>query len=260
MTESSPCTVGMMETRKSIVRPRTRSLKRPSCGNALLGDVELRHDLDARNDRAVVALVDRVHGLVEDAVDAVLDDDDVFLRLDVDVRGAALDGVEDDRVDELDDRRGVLRDPVDREGLLALLVLGDELHPEVLGGLVEDALRGLALLEEVADERPAADLDPQREPDVELELVEAHDVGRVGADDRHHAVGLALGHEGVAEHPLDRDRAEEVGVDAERGEVDVREVQPLGERDRLRLLLRAGGKPDFVLQLLGHGTSFGART
>ena len=32
MTESSPCTVGMIETRKSIVRPRTRSLKRPSCG------------------------------------------------------------------------------------------------------------------------------------------------------------------------------------------------------------------------------------
>ena len=92
----------------------------------------------------------------------------------------------------------------------------------------------------------AADLDPQREPEVELELVEAHDVGRVGADDRHHAVGLALGHEGVAEHPLDGDRAEEVGVDAERGEVDVREAQPLGERDRLRLLLRAGGKPDFV--------------
>ena len=32
MTASSPCTVGMIETRKSIVRPRTRSLKRPSCG------------------------------------------------------------------------------------------------------------------------------------------------------------------------------------------------------------------------------------
>ena len=32
MTESSPWTVGMIDTRKSIVRPRTRSLKRPSCG------------------------------------------------------------------------------------------------------------------------------------------------------------------------------------------------------------------------------------
>ena len=163
MTESSPCTVGMIETRKSIVRPRDAQLEAAVLRDALLGDVELRHDLDARNDRAVVPLVDRVHRLVEDAVDAVLDDDDVLLRLDVDVRGAALDRVEDDRVDELDDRRGVLRDPVDREGLLALLVLGDELHPEVLGRLVEDALRGLALLEDVADRGAAADLDPERQ-------------------------------------------------------------------------------------------------
>jgi hypothetical protein len=57
-----------------------------------------------------MALVDRVERLVEHAVDAVLDHHLVVAGLDVDVRGAALDGVEDDRVDELDDRRGVLRD------------------------------------------------------------------------------------------------------------------------------------------------------
>ncbi len=32
MTASSPCTLGMIDTRKSIALPRTRSLKRPSCG------------------------------------------------------------------------------------------------------------------------------------------------------------------------------------------------------------------------------------
>ena len=32
MTASSPCTLGMIETRKSIVFPGRRSLKRPSCG------------------------------------------------------------------------------------------------------------------------------------------------------------------------------------------------------------------------------------
>ena len=32
MTESSPWAVGTMETRKSMVRPVMRSLKRPSCG------------------------------------------------------------------------------------------------------------------------------------------------------------------------------------------------------------------------------------
>jgi hypothetical protein len=32
MTASSPCTLGMIETRKSMVLPGTLSLKRPSCG------------------------------------------------------------------------------------------------------------------------------------------------------------------------------------------------------------------------------------
>ncbi len=32
MTASSPWTLGMIETRKSIVFPGIRSLKRPSCG------------------------------------------------------------------------------------------------------------------------------------------------------------------------------------------------------------------------------------
>ena len=32
MTASSPWTLGMIETRKSIVLPGIRSLKRPSCG------------------------------------------------------------------------------------------------------------------------------------------------------------------------------------------------------------------------------------
>ena len=32
MTASSPCTLGITETRKSMVLPGTRSRKRPSCG------------------------------------------------------------------------------------------------------------------------------------------------------------------------------------------------------------------------------------
>ena len=32
MTASSPCALGMIETRKSMVLPGVRSLKRPSCG------------------------------------------------------------------------------------------------------------------------------------------------------------------------------------------------------------------------------------
>ena len=87
--------------------------------HALLGDVELRHDLDARDDRAVEALVDRPHRRLQHAVDPVLHVHRVVLRLDVDVAGAALDGGVDRRVDQADDRARIGRELLDRELLLA---------------------------------------------------------------------------------------------------------------------------------------------
>jgi len=43
------------------------------------------------------------HDLVEDAVDAEADAEDLLVGLEVDVGGAAADGVDEDHVDELDD-------------------------------------------------------------------------------------------------------------------------------------------------------------
>ena len=107
--------------------------------DALLGDVELRHDLDARDDRAVEALVDRPHRRLQHAVDAVLHVHRVVLRLDVDVARAPLDRRVDRRVDEPDDRARVGRQLVDRELLVARLVLAQDLELEALGRLLEDA-------------------------------------------------------------------------------------------------------------------------
>ena len=87
--------------------------------HALLGDVELRHDLDARDDRAVEALVDRPHRRLQHAVDAVLHVHRVVLRLDVDVAGAALDRGVDRRVHQPDDRARVGRQLLDRQLLVA---------------------------------------------------------------------------------------------------------------------------------------------
>ena len=87
--------------------------------DALLRDVQLGHDLDATDDRRVMLLGDRLHGRLEHAVDAVLDDDLGVAGLDVDVGGAAVQGVEDGGVDELDDGRGVGLDLVDGQDLFA---------------------------------------------------------------------------------------------------------------------------------------------
>ncbi len=74
MTASSPWTDGMIETRKSIVRPLTRSLKRPSWGT--------RFSAMSSSDMTLMRLMIvswcrlsmRLHGRVEHAVDAVLDE------------------------------------------------------------------------------------------------------------------------------------------------------------------------------------------
>jgi hypothetical protein len=100
MTASSPCALGMIETRKSMVLPRTLQLEAAVLRHALLGDVEFGHHLDARDDRAVEALGDRPHRRLQHAVDAVLHVHRIVLRLDVDVARAALDGREDHRVDQ----------------------------------------------------------------------------------------------------------------------------------------------------------------
>ena len=80
----------------------------PVLRQPLLGDVERRHDLHARDDRAHELL--RLARLrdVELAVDAVADDDVALLRLDVDVARALLDRLREEAVDPADDRRVVV--------------------------------------------------------------------------------------------------------------------------------------------------------
>ncbi len=73
---------------------------------AALGDVEVRHDLHARDDRQREVPRRRGH-LVERAVHAVADFELVLERLEMDVARPVLDRLIEDQVDETDDRRGV---------------------------------------------------------------------------------------------------------------------------------------------------------
>ncbi len=71
--------------------------------HAALGDVELAHDLDARDDGGMMLLGDGLHGLLQHAVNTVLDDHRVVAGLDVNIAGAPLQRGKDRGVDQADD-------------------------------------------------------------------------------------------------------------------------------------------------------------
>ena len=120
---------------------------RPSCGRRFSEMFIPRHDLDARDERGLVALQLRRHRrLVQDAVDAVADAQLVLRRLEMNVRRAVLEGLPDDLVDELDDAGFLV-------ALGDFLVLADQQFERlVLGHLVERfGADAVVLLERLLD-------------------------------------------------------------------------------------------------------------
>ncbi len=104
-------------------------------GQALLGDIELRHDLDAGDERR--AQPGRgLQDLAQDAVDAETDHQAALEGLDVDVRGLLLDRLRQQGVDQADDRGVVL-------GLHQVLRLRKLVGHAVQVHVVADALHGL---------------------------------------------------------------------------------------------------------------------
>src|SRR5207247_10713024 len=80
---------------------RVPELDPPVLREAPLGDVEVRHDLEARQDRRLEALGWGEH-LVQDAVHPDAYPEHLFVRLEVSVRATLLAPVGDHHVPELD--------------------------------------------------------------------------------------------------------------------------------------------------------------
>ena len=100
------------------------NLDAPILRQALLGDVEVAENLHARHDGRLEPLdLGRHRHVLQHAVNAVADAEFVLERLEVDVRGAQLDGVAQHLVDEADDG-GVLGCGV-QVGVLLAMVLHD---------------------------------------------------------------------------------------------------------------------------------------
>ena len=200
----------------------------------LLGDIELRHDLEPRRDR-VAELHRRVHDAVEHAVDAVPDPVLLLVRFDVNVAGAFLHRRHQQHVDQPDDRRflALPHQRVDTD----LLEVAEHLHVgispdrhlvEHARGHLECAFAGrlgharVVLLDGLLDGR----LGRHHGLDVvarhELDVVHGEHVGGIGHRDRERRTRAAQRDHLVLLRRLDRDQFDDRGIDLELREVDGR--------------------------------------
>ena len=204
-----------------------RDLDPAVLGQPALGDVEAGHDLDARDDRGA-ELGRRRLDLAQHAVDAVADAQALLERLDVDVRGAGVDGARDHAADDPDDRRLArqIAQPPD-------VVLGAETAG--VDGLDQLAGRGAAAvqaLERGLDVARRRDPGPDRLAGEQLHRADRVVVERIGHRDREAVLGLG--------ERQDVRLLEEVDADPLALHRQVGEVRGPGERQLEQLRQRLG--------------------
>jgi hypothetical protein len=200
--------------------------------DAAFGDVQIAENFDARKNGGVPLFGDGLHGVLEDAVDAVLDGDFGVASFDVDVTGAAFERREDDGFDEADDGAdgGVAaREAVAGDGLFALFLFLGNLQSEGFGGLLENALGLLSAFEDVADLAGGGDLDGELFAEEERKLVAQQNEAGIGNGDAERVVLYFEGDEVVAEHQVRGDSAEKFRVDVLFAEIDEGAAVAAGE-------------------------------
>src|SRR5271166_3795845 len=112
-----------------IADPETAILR-----DAALGDIELAHDLDTRDDGGVVLLGNGLHGLLQYAIDAILDDHGVVARLDVNVAGPPLQCRKNGGVHQPNDGAdvGLGRQLLDGDGFVGIFVFDNYVQRKAL--------------------------------------------------------------------------------------------------------------------------------
>ena len=171
----SPRWVGRVVMRRSIRRSSTLTLDSTVLGKALLGDVQVAHDLDPRDDPGDHPLRD-ARRLVQHAVDPEAHAHVALVGLEVDVGGALGDRLAEDAVDELDDG-GVLGRLAQLDQLRlvdALLLLG------LVDRLADRALKRVEAPDQRVDVLLGGHRDAAVEPGRHLDVVERQHVRRVG--------------------------------------------------------------------------------
>ena len=158
MTIFSPNFAGTVETRKSMTRSSILIEIRPSCGKTSLGDIQPRKNLQARSQRQLNLLGQNALN-AQHAVHAQPQHDASFLRLDVDIAGALLDGHRENVVRQADNGRVLGRSrQFDNVGGLFFFALLNLQTAEDFVLQVLEALHRLVKDRGFSSSRPACDL------------------------------------------------------------------------------------------------------
>ena len=146
------------------------------------GDVEPRHDLDARDDRGLQPRRRRLD-LVQHAVIAIAYPQPVRKRLEMNVRGVRLDRPRDQLIDEPDDRRltGEVLEPL--RILFRRLGVGDHVVEHLLG-VASLAELGIEPLEGGFELDRHGDRDRHRSAERRRDGISSKDVERIGHGER----------------------------------------------------------------------------
>ena len=224
-----------------------------------LGDVQLGHDLEPRDDR-VAQLHRRLHHFVEHAVDAVADAELLLVGLDVDVRRVALDGVGEDQVHELDDRGvlGFARQLADVDVVFVLDQL-EIFDVEVRHHVGEGRRLVVVLVDRGLDRDFRRDDDLDVVAGEELDVVDREDVRGVGGGEDQRGAGAVDRNHGVLERHLLRDQLDDVAVDLELGEFDRRQAVLLRDEVGELGLLEVAELGDLMAQASAVGARLVAR-
>ena len=183
--------------------------------HATLGDVELRHDFDTRDQRLVIGEIDRIDFRVQRAVDSILDLNFRVASFDMNVRRARLHRVVDDRVDELDDRRhlGVGRQTIEIEHFLTMLGFSNKRDAKTRRCFLQHALCRIAFSQNDLDRAGSCDVRDNAGLERVRKFVQPLEIGWI----RHRDVQTFLiafqRHKLVSHHQVDRDLGEEFVVD-----------------------------------------------
>src|SRR6266566_4285404 len=203
----------------------TAVLRKPA-----LGDVEVRHDLQAREDRRFQPLRRGQH-LVQHAVHPEADAEDLLVRLEVNVGGALLDCLDKHHVDQLHHRRFVGRllqlEDIDLGAFLALLDDLDigqvRLHVRQDGG---DGLRLRLVVpvDRLLDRRLRRDQWQHLEVRHERDVVEREHVRGIRHRERQRVPHLPDRDDLVLARDRRRHELEHVRIDVELSECDRRDA------------------------------------